>query len=220
MKLTHIFKANNKKENAFLTKVFGAFSEEIIECCLKYPLCEYKNLGRPTIYFKKENGVKFTPSSTLDFLFQKKTNSGTGNVYLVEQKSLFSYDNGNLLCMSDDSSLVRYDRWSKQKLKTKAWEDFLNTKNIKKQLSKEYQIKYKKNIEVEKLKGNILIWGKWEMSCDFSKRDIDIVLSIEDMINDMHLWDETGSEKYYTDYINSKQTAIMTMFKGLLKRSI
>ena len=80
MELEKVFKTSLVERDKFLSRVFGIFSEKIVEIWCKSPKGKYKNLGRPTIKINKDGKGK-----TLDFALQHKK---TGSVYVTEMKCL------------------------------------------------------------------------------------------------------------------------------------
>ena len=214
MELQKIFKNADEKQNNLLTRVFGIFSEEIINCWLAYPDCEYKNLGRPSIYKKNER------PSTLDFLFEKKKGTNKGALYIVEQKCLFSYNKGNLLCMTE-TNLEHFEKWSTQKAKySKAWKDFREIHSYLK--NEDVVIKWKGSTPelTKKVVGNILIWGKWMDNTKHADPKIDKIISMESIMNEMNEWDNLGvksSGVSFKEFILSKKKLVNNMFNELVK---
>lgn len=78
--LTDLFQQHDAPvaRGKFLSRVFGIFSENIVEAWSADERAQYRNLGRPTLA-----GLSPVRSPTLDFLFECRR---TGRRFVVEQK--------------------------------------------------------------------------------------------------------------------------------------
>lgn len=204
-----LFCQENQKKDNFLSRVFGIFSEEIVDFWLANRESKYVKIGRPTLY-KKEmaNGIstqnKKENSATLDFLIMNKND---GKYFIVEQKNFLAYKKGTMALMNEDADskfMVNFEGWSKAKRKsTLAWDFFLDFSSDK------YIVKYNQPIFNDKKGkivrsksvrlnpdakiGKVLLWssfnkkGKAKIIHDYGFDDI---LSLEKIISDLIKWND------------------------------
>jgi len=160
----------NVKQDKFLSRLFGIFSEEIVrKWASKNTQAPYEDLGRPTL---KKNGKKLC---TLDFAFKDKH---TGKVYVAEQKCWLEYENYKHLSLDSyekldyhltDPSFCRFLDLGKTPEK---YDIFVGGKQIE-------------------ASGIILVWGKVTdegRTSVKSKHKIHDVLSLENIIENLVNW--------------------------------
>jgi hypothetical protein len=84
----------------FLSRVFGIFSESIVEIWSEDERAPYKNLGRPTL-------VATSPvrSPTLDFLFECRR---TGRRFVVEQKCEIEFNGFRYFTLTGPAQLMHH----------------------------------------------------------------------------------------------------------------
>jgi len=130
----------NDTKNKFLSRIFGIFSEEIVNIWCSNDNAPYKNIGRPTIYTKEPKKGHYT----LDFTFKDKDNKK----FIVEMKSEIQYENYKYMILQSDTAT----NYLKHHQKKTAFQLFLNLKNNRISVKKE---------EINNLKsdGSILVWG-------------------------------------------------------------
>jgi hypothetical protein len=168
MEFEKVFDKRLVERDKFLSRIFGVFSEKIVEIWCKSPLSDYENLGRPTIKPINET----LKGKTLDFTLLKKN---TEEIYVTEMKCELQYENYKYLKLISSQQFVHHT-------KKDAFKWLL-------ELGKNpelFEVKVKgKKSEVD---GAALIWG----TVDASKIDeicnetgLKIVLSLENMINDL-----------------------------------
>lgn len=84
----------------FLSRVFGIFSESIVQAWSEDERAPYKNLGRPTLV----TGSKST-GPTLDFLFECRR---TGKRFVVEQKCEIEYQSFRYFVLTSPDQLTHH----------------------------------------------------------------------------------------------------------------
>lgn len=176
------FKKNNAVRDAFLSRLLGIFSEDIVRiwCCdLRSP---YKNIGRPS-FFSSDDKYLHT---TLDFCLVDED----GKKYISEMKCEIQYENYKYLTLSSVKHLNHH------KIK-KAFNRFLEVTEDPKKSDSKYIIKIES--ERKSIDGGILVWGK----VDKSKKDEIIefykfadILSLEDIVNDLILWENEDLKSF------------------------
>ncbi len=101
---------NNDARSKFLSRLFGIFSEKIVDCWCKNNKSDYENCGRPTIY---ADGWHYT----LDFTFKKDD-----KLYIVEMKSEIQYQNYKFMILKNNSKV----NYLKHHLEKKAFKLFID----------------------------------------------------------------------------------------------
>lgn len=86
----------------FLSRVFGIFSETIVQIWSEDERAPYKNLGRPTLL-----GSSLTRRPTLDFLFECRR---TGKRFVVEQKCEIEFNGYRYFTLSDLKQLSHHTK--------------------------------------------------------------------------------------------------------------
>lgn len=208
---------NNDRRGKFLSRLFGIFSEEIVNIWCENSQSPYENLGRPTLI--ASDGKYYV----LDFTFVDKEN----NKFIVEMKSEIQYENYKYMVL-DPNKDVNY---LSHHLKKMAFKLFVNKDWAK------VKIKGKEVVDKEEF-GTILIWGSLKekfsiVSCIPQKEeqvflntlniqwkkkygekefnDVDRILSVEQMINDLIDW----KDKNYANFIQKYQDDSNELFNNL-----
>ena len=90
------------KRSAYLARLLGIFSEDIVKhwCCL--PDAKYENLGRPTL--RRPSEPTNSRGTTLDFTLRRREDSV---VFVAEQKCLPGWGNGTAFLLTGVTSLER-----------------------------------------------------------------------------------------------------------------
>ena len=106
----------DSKRDKFLAKVFGTFSEKIVEIWCECEKSKYRNLGRPTISCSNRRNV------TLDFTFKSRLDE---KIFIAEQKCWLEYEDYKYLTLDSAAQLERvgksnesFDRFLKTAKKT------------------------------------------------------------------------------------------------------
>jgi len=198
---------DSSERNNFLARIMGIFGEKIAGCWFENEKSGYDNLGRPTIHWTYNGQKKWV---TLDFLINKKE---SGEIYLVEQKNFFAYQEGKLRKINNDNFPFAYKKWSDKK-KSGAWEIFTElSKNI--DLQKEFKITTKETKdENHKISGTILIWSDVDESYKnvfCAKYGFSDIIGLTQMIKDLNQWEDHK----YIDFISEKERWIQDLFNWL-----
>ncbi len=193
------------KKNNFMARIIGLIGEDITNCWLANPNCEYENYGRPTISLTKDQKIV---KATLDFLIKRKKGPSKDHIYLVEQKNFFAHYKGNLRKIDSATAFSEnYKKWSDRKCKsTPAWEIFTELSN-KNRDEYTYSIKTKKGESVhtiDKIDGTMLIW--YDVSEDKAVKDKFIddngfhdVIGLTSMVNDLKRWKDSKFKEIILD---------------------
>ena len=204
----------DEKEGAFLSRIFGICSEEIIRIWCNHKDSPYKNLGRPTI--KKiencEDVRTIGRGSTLDFFFAPRDENGqvdesTG--YVVEMKCEIQYEGYKYMKLECIDQIKHH--------KGEAFKTFLDLHTN----SKSYCIEVKPVKGEKKLKefiDIILVWGSIttdKVTLDEIKKHYGFkdIISVERAINDLIGW----KSKEYQRFIEEKKDWTNNMFNDLIK---
>lgn len=86
----------------FLSRVFGIFSESIVQIWAEDERAPYKNLGRPTLV--RQSPVR---SPTLDFLFECRR---TGRRFVVEQKCEIEFNSFRYFTLTGPDQLRHHNK--------------------------------------------------------------------------------------------------------------
>jgi hypothetical protein len=185
------------KQDKFLSRLFGIFSEEIArKWASKDTKAPYEDLGRPTL---KQKGKKLC---TLDFAFRDKK---TGKVYVAEQKCWLEYENYKHLsldnyqkldCLTDSS----FSKFLELADNPKKYDVFIGGKQTE-------------------ISGTILLWGKVTNEGKTSvklKYKIHDVLSLENIIENLVSW----KTPEYSDLIKEKKRWCNQLFHELCPNQI
>lgn len=86
----------------FLSRVFGIFSETIVQIWSEDERAPYRNLGRPTLV-----GQSPVRSPTLDFLFECRR---TGRRFVVEQKCEIEFNGFRYLTLTGPEQLKHHNK--------------------------------------------------------------------------------------------------------------
>jgi len=205
MKKFYFEETLNKKSDErdkFISRIFGIFSEDIVRCWCKNDKAKYKNVGRLTIYTIEEIQKK-KRGKTLDFTFDDKS----GKFFVGELKCELEYQNYKFIELNDPEQLKHHD--------SEAFKRFLGIGEN----PGEYIVRFidengnKKDI-TDEVKGSILVWGRIN---DKTKQNMQSykfadILSIEDMINNLLLWDD----KEYLKLIETKNEWTVDLMSALV----
>jgi len=123
----------------FLSRVFGIFSENIVQIWAEDERAPYKNLGRPTLA-----GQSPVRSPTLDFLFESRR---TGRRFVVEQKCEIEFNGFRYFTLTGPDQLKHHNK--------PAFDAFLAAARGDAPGSRDWKVRGQQ-IEVD---GAILIWG-------------------------------------------------------------
>jgi hypothetical protein len=180
-----IFKTSYPTRDKYLARLFGLFSEEVVQNWCACPTAPYENLGRPTLWLSDKRG------STLDFTLHLRD---TEEIFIAEMKCWLEFDNYRYLRLVDS---VQLQRIVNQKLAGSAFQEFL-------QLAQNptiFDVRVGGRPLPNLVSGVILIWGatsdSWRQAVivDYNFAD---VLSVETMLDDLHIWMPTR----WTERIN------------------
>ena len=186
------FRHEGRNRSNFLARVFGIFNEEIVRVWCRDERTPYNDLGRPTLY---EPGNRW---STLDFALVRRDG---GKALVAEMKCELAWDNFKYLQLVDAGQLDHH--------KGVAFKRFLNLARD----AAAYEVKVAgKPITVG---GTALVWGSVSEEGRHSARaetGIDVILSLEDMVNDLIEW----RSEPYSQLIGSRETWMQDMCRSLV----
>lgn len=123
----------------FLSRVFGIFSESIVQIWSEDERAPYRNLGRPTLI-----GQSQTRTPTLDFLFECRR---TGRRFVVEQKCEIEFNGFRYFALTGPVQLRHHNK--------PAFAAFLAAASGNKPGSRNWKV----GSERVAVDGAILIWG-------------------------------------------------------------
>jgi hypothetical protein len=170
--LDRLFRTPNSDRDAFLSRLFGIFNEDIVRIWCRDPRSPYNDLGRPTIFQTNTKGF-----STLDFCL---LDYQTGQAYVSEMKCELQYNNYKYLTLESPDQLNHHEK--------PAFSAFLETtRNPNHAVVKVNQ----KSVIVS---GGILIWGRTTnqgRSAVIAKFGFTNVLSLEMIVIDLLQWENS-----------------------------
>lgn len=165
-----LFHSNNASRDSFLSRLFGMFSEDIVQHWALDERAPYKNEGRPTLRTPGDPAF-----ATLDFALRAQD----GRLYVVEQKAELAFEGYRYLRLTNASLITHH-------ASKRAFQWFLDV--ARHPTSHPVQV----NAKPVEVAGAILVWGamdpagKAEAIREYGFAD---VLSIEDMLRDLRAWD-------------------------------
>jgi hypothetical protein len=163
-----VFRSDSVQRDNFLARLFGIFSEHVVNSWCDCPKAPYLSIGRPTL---RKPGEK--RGYTLDFTLQHRQ---SGHRYAAEMKCWITWENYRYFRLTEIGQL--------QSLNTPAFTTFLAFARD----PAAYQVfTAGKPIEAD---GAILVWGAATPQGRSAAAALGIidVLTVEDMIGDLHAW--------------------------------
>jgi hypothetical protein len=129
----------------FLSRLFGIFSETIVQIWSEDKRAPYRNLGRPRLAARKmANGGIRAKSPTLDFLFECRR---SGMKYVVEQKCEIEYQGYRYFTLTSPDQLKHHNN--------SAFAAFLSAARGGREGARDWKVR-SESVSVD---GAILIWG-------------------------------------------------------------
>jgi hypothetical protein len=165
-----LFRTDNTPRDAFLSRLFGIFNEELVRIWCRDPRSPYSDLGRPTIHRTDPKGY-----SVLDFCLEDRNSR---QIYVAEMKCELQYQNYRYLRLDSPEQLYHHDK--------QAFIDFLATS------LNPSQAVVKVEQRPVKVSGGILVWGRTTdlgKSAVIAKLGFADVLSLETIVNDLLRWE-------------------------------
>ncbi len=185
-----LFKSDLPARDKFVARLFGLFSEEVVNLWAKNPACRYENLGRPTV---RRAGEK--KGRTYDLALRDRE---TGEVAVAEVKYWPEFEGHRNLRMSDPREVERI-----------LPADFLNFAKA----PKAFEVRVRsREIETD---GATFVWGAFgpgialEVAARYSFLD---VLSLEEIVRDLLLWRDQG----FVQALRMRRDWTAFMCQGLL----
>lgn len=181
------------QRSKYLSRLFGIFSEKVVEHWANDERAPYENLGRPTLKTPED-----TRGHTLDFTFRCRL---SGRIYASEMKCEIEYQNFKYFILEKTQQLDHHRK--------PAFEAFLTSARY----PEKYAVRTKGN-EVE-IDGAILVWGavsasgKREVMSDKGFHDI---LSVEEICRDLVKW----RNPEYLEMIEQYRSWSNSLFDGLI----
>jgi hypothetical protein len=184
----------------FLARLFGIFSEKIVEIWAKDERAPYKNLGRPTVKQKTEENKR---GSTYDFTLKERS---TERVFVCEQKCELELHKHRYLELEDPEKQFKH-------MIGKEEDSFKKFLDVGKNPGK-YIFSVNGERQRESISGIILIWGK--VSENGRDKAIEMynvydVLSLEKIVNQLLSW----KPEEYRKLIRDRQGWSNTFFENL-----
>jgi hypothetical protein len=163
-----VFRTDSRPRDNFLARLFGIFSEHVVRLWCECPQAPYIDVGRPTI--RKLGQSK---GWTLDFTLQHRQ---SGRLFATEMKCWITWEDYRYLQLTNAGQL--------QALTGQAFVEFLSYARN----PAEYQVFV--NSKVVQTDGGVLIWGAAtpEGRSAAAGQGITDVLTIEEMVDDLHVW--------------------------------
>ena len=187
-----IFASGDHKRDAFLSRLFGIFSEEIVRTWCACDKAPYEDIGRPALKAPEDKRP-----TVLDFTFRDRDSE---ELFIGELKCELENENYRHLRLSDASQLDHHTR--------RGFRRFLEmAKN-----PKTYTVTVRG--EERKISGAILIWGTLDPSQKkkmMEATQLMNILSLEEMASDLLKW----KFQDYLDLVNNRQTWSSELFSGL-----
>ena len=177
----------------FLSRIFGIFSEKIVELWAQDSRAAYENLGRPTI---KIAGA--ARGHTLDFTLRKRS---SGEVFVAEMKCEIEYQDFRYFVLERVEQLEHHDKPAFATLLRVAAGTPGQTVHLK-----------GKSIVTH---GAILVWGSASLEgrkAVMAAKGFHDVLSMADICRDLSRWKHAG----YEALISERQTWCNELFDALL----
>jgi len=193
--LTKIFDRLDDPKNArakFQSRLFGIFSERIVEVWAANPNCPYSNLGRPTI--TPPGAVR---GSTLDFTLKDRA---TGKIYAAEMKCEIEYLDFRYFILEASYQLDHHVK--------PAFDAFLQCAQDPGSISAKVR---GKPVMID---GAVLIWGAISTEAKDAvrlDRGFHDILSVEDICKDLLRW----QSQEYQDLIQQYRSWSSNLFDGL-----
>ncbi len=170
MTFEDVFQTGDPARDAFLSRLFGLFSETTVHHWCAHPTAPYENLGRPSLFVPGRR-----QPYVLDFTLRHRT---TGKVFVTEMKAELQYDNYRFLRLVDPAQVRHHEPGA-------AFQHFLTLTRDPTALP------VKVNGRQTTIHGTILVWGAITSSgreAVQSAYGFADVLSTEAMIADLHRW--------------------------------
>jgi hypothetical protein len=163
-----IFRSDSRVRDNFIARLFGIFSEHVVHAWCECPQAPYVNIGRPTI--RKPGQSK---GWTLDFTLRHRE---SGRLYATEMKCWITWENYRYLQLTNAEQL--------QALTEPAFVEFLAFARN----PTDFQVLV--NSKPVHFDGGVLVWGAAtsEGRSAAVARGIADVLTVEDMLDDLHTW--------------------------------
>lgn len=137
----HLFQQENAPaaRGKFLSRVFGIFSEHIVQTWADDERAPYRNLGRPTLC-----ATSSVRNPTLDFLFECRR---TGRRFVVEQKCEIEFNGFRYFTLTGPHQLKHHNK--------PAFAAFLAVANDSSSAARDWKVGSRRVV----VDGAILIWG-------------------------------------------------------------
>lgn len=181
------------KRAKYLSRLFGIFSEKIVDVWARDERAPYEGLGRPTLRFPGD-----VRGHTLDFTFRHK---GSGQIFAAEMKCEIEYQNYRYFVLDNARQLDHHIK--------PAFEAFLKAAKAPELAS--VQVK-RKPICID---GAVLVWGSVEAhAAEQIKAEVGLheILSIENICRDLATWEN----EEYLELIETYRSWSNQLFDGLL----
>lgn len=164
----------------YLSRLFGIFSETLVDLWCRDERAPYENLGRPTLH----HGGK---RHTLDFLFRDRR---SGRVQVVEQKCEIEYQGYRYLTLVNPRQLDHH--------KKPAFAAFLAA------ASGDEDIVVTLGGDPTRIDGAILIWGAVDprgRESVLAETGLGDILALADIIDDLRAW----RPEVYADFVAQRR---------------
>ncbi len=177
--LEALFRSGDAARDAFRSRLFGLFSEDIVRFWCRNDRAVYRDLGRPTLW---KNGEY----ATVDFTLESRAD---GRRYAAELKSEMAFEGYRYMRLLDSSQLAHHSA-----KRAFAWLLELATSPTS------FEVRVgARPVEVA---GAILVWGATSPAgCAdvMSKYGFADVLSLESMLQDLDSWSDPGWRSRVTE---------------------
>jgi hypothetical protein len=166
--LESLFRSGNAAHDAFLSRLFGLFSEDVVRFWCRNERAAYRDLGRPTLW-------KDGQFATLDFTLESRAD---GLRYAAELKAEMAFEGYRYLRLIDAGQLAHHST-----KRAFAW--------LLDLAAKRSSFKVRVAARPVAIAGAILVWGASSpqgRAHVISEHGFADVLSLESMLDDLHEW--------------------------------
>jgi len=188
-----VFKTGIPARDKLLSRVFGIFNEDVVRYWAKAEQSPYEDLGRPTLRYADE-----TRGHTLDFTLR---DLATGRIYVTEMKCELEYENHRYLRLENADQVRHHEPGA-------AFRKFMS---LARDADAVPVYVASKPMDVD---GTALVWGATtadgERAAKVTYR-FDVVLSVEDLIDDLRRW----RPEAWVEYVADRRLWIGQLFDAL-----
>jgi hypothetical protein len=177
--LESLFRSGDAARDAFRSRLFGLFSEDIVRFWCRNDRATYRDIGRPTLWKSGEY-------ATLDFTLESRAD---GRRYAAELKAEMAFEGYRYMRLLDASQLAHHSA-----KRAFAW--------LLELAGSPTSFEVRVAARPVEVAGAILVWGATSPAGRvdaISKCHFADVLSLEHMLQDLHSWSDPGWQSRVTE---------------------